>query len=268
VPPPTPGFGTTPYGTPEYGTPQQGQPPYGQPPQGQPQYAPPQYGPPQYGQPPFDQPPFDQPQYGQPPYGPQHAPYGYPSAAAERRPVTVTIAAALTWVFAGITLLGYTLIILALVAAQDQLIDALQSEPQFQELGLPTRDFLAVLWTMCAVVMVWCVAALVLAVLAFRRSNWARIVLAVSAAASGLLTLLAVVSAPFLIFHLLASLATVVLLFVGGSNRWYARREQSGYGGYPSQLPQQYGAPASPPGGSHAWQPPSEQEKEPPKNVW
>jgi hypothetical protein len=175
VPPPTPGFGTTPYGTPEYGTPQQGQPPYGQPPQGQPQYAPPQYGPPQYGQP-----PFDQPQYGQPSYGPQHAPYGYPSAAAERRPVTVTIAAALTWVFAGITLLGYTLIILALVAAQDQLIDALQSEPQFQELGLPTRDFLAVLWTMCAVVMVWCVAALVLAVLAFRRSNWARIVLAVS----------------------------------------------------------------------------------------
>ncbi len=236
-PRPTEGFGTPPSGQDQSGQGYGQQPPvHAEPPQyGQPQ--PPAYRqPPVYGQP---------PQYGEPQqYG------GYPRTDPDKRPSTVTIAAWLTWVMAGLTLLVYGIIVLVLLAARDELLAALRAEPQFQALDIASDDLIAVLWVVSAIFIVWCLSAIVLAVLAFRRVNWARIVLVVSASVAALFSFAAF---PFSLFHLLASVAVVTLLFTGGANQWYSRR--NGY------IDQQQG-------GSHQWQPPGNAEEDQSRNVW
>jgi hypothetical protein len=116
---------------------------------------------------------------------------------------------------------------------------------------------------LAAVGIFWSRSAITLAVLAFRRVNAARVLLAVSAAVSGVLGILAV---PVGWLHAVAAFATVVLLLVGPSHRWFVRRpppvgpfggpfpgqgSQSGsqygseYGGqYGGEYGGQYGGPA------------------------
>ena len=208
---------------------------------------------------------YAQQQYGQQPYG------GYPTPSptdSGKRPVTVTLAVWLTWIFCGLTLAVYGIVVIALLAAKDRLLEALRQEPEFQQLDIATDDLIAGLWVMSAVVIFWCIAAIVLAVLAFRRSNWARIVLVVSAATA---TMFSLAAFPFGLLHTLAAGTAVVLLFVGGANRWYSRKE--GFASYPPGYPQQGAGPypqqgAGPNAGQPPAQPPREEEQEPPKNVW
>jgi hypothetical protein len=76
---------------------------------------------------------------------------------------------------------------------------------------------------MFVVFLVWSIVGVLLGVLAMRRSNVARILLVVSSALVGVVSLLTIGSAVSALW-LLAAIATVVLLFVGGANDWYARR--------------------------------------------
>lgn len=230
-PPPTQGFGSPP---------QAGSDPQPQPgPEGQSQpsqsWAPPTYVP--------QQPPH---QYG-----------GQPGHAqprdAQKRPTTVTIAAWLTWGFSSLTLLAFAVVVLAMLAARDQLVDSLQSDPNFAALHLATDDVMAVLWAMSAVVLFWCAAAITLAALAYRGMNWARITLVVSSSFALLFSLAAF---PVGLLHAMAAGATITLLFVGGANQWYSRR---------SDVP---GSSAGYPGPTQSGQPPSGDEQVPPKNVW
>ena len=71
----------------------------------------------------------------------------------------------------------------------------------------------------------WCVIACVLAVFAMRRSNVSRILLVISATVAGLLSLLAIGSVVSAVW-LLACLAVVIMLFIGGAGDWYARRRR------------------------------------------
>ena len=94
-------------GQPYYGQQPYEQQPYGQSPYGQPQYGQPQYGQPQYGQPQYGQ--YGQQQYpGYPPqqgYPPPGYPYAYPPGYGQRppgRPGSVTAAAVLAYVAAGL----------------------------------------------------------------------------------------------------------------------------------------------------------------------
>lgn len=218
VPPPTQGFGSA-------------EQPALPPPPPTPQYPPPPYG---------QQPPQ---QYGGRPHDPQ------------KRPTTVTIAAWLTWSFSALTLLAFAVMILVMLAARDQLLDSLESDPNFASVDLNTDDLMAALWVMSAVALFWCAASIALAILAYNRLNWARITLVVSASVALLFSLTAF---PFGLVHALAAGATIALLFTGGANEWYSRKGNlpGQYAGYP---PQQNEPPS---------EQPSDEQQDPPKSVW
>jgi len=243
-PPPTQGFGTPPQ------------------PQGEGQGVPPPYYPSQ------PDPGWAAPAYGQQPQ--QYA--GNPAYARdpEKRPTTVTIAALLTWLFAGLTLLAFSVVVVVLLVAKDQFLDQVRQDQAFQDLDVSTSNLVAGLWVLSSVIIFWCLASIVLAVFAWRRSNGARITLVVSAASAALFSLLAIASLVSAL-NMLAAGATVALLFLGGANAWYSRK--SGSGGYPTYGgPQQgnpYGGPQQGnPYGRAQGQPPREDQQEPPKNVW
>jgi hypothetical protein len=205
------------------------------------------------------------PAYGTEP-GRHPAPYGMPSGR-EKRPATVTIAAVLTWLFASVTAVLFVLAIVVMSVSREQLVDTLREDPDVAALDFSTNDLLAMLWVVSAVVVFWCLSAIVLAVLAFRRVGWARIVLAVSAGITALITVPTLISAPFALVVTLAAVATVVLLFVGGANAWYARRPErgGGPGSYGGPGTGSYGGPPQPPYGQQP-QPPQQPSRKPP--VW
>ncbi len=143
------------------------------------------------------------------------------TAAYDQRPGGVTAAAVLTWVFSGGTALVYLVIVVMLMFARGPLVDALQQDPRFDDLGMAAPDLLAVLWVMSAISIFWCVSAFALAVLAFRRVAWARIALVVSAAVTALFGLL---TFPIGLVHAAAAVATIWLLFSRGANQWFSRK--------------------------------------------
>ncbi|MDN4160786.1 hypothetical protein [Nocardioides abyssi] len=221
------------------------------------------YGPPPPSENPYGQQPTNpygqQPTnpYGAPPAGPGGAggpggpggygsPGGYGTAAPvdpDKRPGTVTAAAVITLVCAGLSALLFGLATAALVVAResfsDELRKAIEDDPAFDSTDMPTGDELATIFlVIMAVLFIWSVVACVLAVLAMRRSNVARILLVVSAAISALLSLVGILSIVSAV-PLIASVATIVLLFAGGAGDWFARRGQQ-----PGQLP---------PGTSQPW---------------
>ena len=262
TPPPTYGFGAPaeqppgqpanqppdqPSGQPANQPPEQPshQPPGGHPPSGYPQGS----GYPGAGYPQGPYPGAGYPQGPYPPAGyPQggYPPPGYPQGAGPRgtskRPTNVMIAAALTWFFAGVTAAAYVVVLAVLLFSKDTLLEVIRREPQFRDLGISTNDLVAGLWAVSAVVVFWCLAAIVLAFLAVQGRNWARIALVVSAAIS---LLVGFVAFPFSLLHLLAAGATIALLFTGGANDWFAGRSS----------------------GTSAYPPPPE-EPNPPTNVW
>ena len=73
---------------------------------------------------------------------------------------------------------------------------------------------------------IWSLIALVLAVFAMRRQNWARILTVISAAMTALFSLLAILSVVSVI-PLIAAIAAVVLYFTGGANEWYRAQERA-----------------------------------------
>lgn len=191
-----------------------------------------------YGQPdPYGQPtPYGQ-QGQASPYGQQGQPsYGAPPVQGDRRPGTVTAAAWITIVFSGLTAVLFGLTGLALLVARDQVITEIERVPEFQDAGIDADAAVGVLVAFILGLVVWAVIALVLAVFVLRRSNVARILLVISSSVVALLSLLGITSGISAI-TLIASVATIVLLFVGGAGDWFARKgSHGGYpgGGYPS----------------------------------
>jgi MFS family permease len=263
-PPPSP----YPFGTPPGAEP----PPSGQqpaPPSG-PQPAPPSGQ--QPAQPaPQPAPPPGQP-YGQPaqPYGQPAQPYGhYPppsqppvprgSGDPDKRPFSVTLAAILTWLGAGLVSAAMGLFAVVLASGGQLFVDEFDKAAQGSDLNLSREEVLAVGWGVTLFFLVWSLIAMVLAGLAFRRSNAARIALSVSAVVAALLSLLLILSIVSSVTLLMAG-AAAVLLFTGGANEWYSRRAKhtggpgSGYpgdpyGSYPGYYPPGYGSqpPTQPP---------------------
>ena len=161
--------------------------------------------------------------------GPAVRPFGTvgehrpPQSALEgRRPSSVTLACWLTWVSAGLIAGVFLLMVLTLLSQQDQLLAELRKNASFTDLGLSDQQVLGILWVLSAVSIVWAIAAMVLAVLAFRRFQLGRIGLAISAGLAGAVCLLAV---PFGWLHAGAAFATLVLLARKETGRWYAGRD-------------------------------------------
>ncbi|WP_148573691.1 hypothetical protein [Nocardioides caldifontis] len=168
----------------------------------------------------------------------------YPPAPARppgKRPATVTAAAVLTWAGAGVTAGLAALTGIVVAVAPDAVVDEFDriSADSGADLSLTRQEVLATAWVSVAILLVWSLIAILLAVLAFRRSNVGRVLLTISAAMTALLSLLSIVSlVPGI--TLVMGIATVVLLYTGGANQWY-RKEQ------PWQQPQ-WGPPADRPG--------------------
>lgn len=224
---------TNPYGAPppSQSQPQQGSPyPEGQYPPPGGQYPPPQgqYPPPQGGPyPPQQYPAGQQPPYGSQPYGAQPygtQPYGGGPVDPDRRPGTVTGACVLTWLVSGLTivLLGLTGIAISFADRAD-LRDAINQDQAMRDANITLDDLVAVMWVVLVIGIAWALIAMLLAVFAFRRKNWARIVLVVSASIAGLATM--VMGIAFFGFWVVtaSAVATVIMLFTSGAQEWYAR---------------------------------------------
>lgn len=180
----------------------------------------------------------EQPEKGSPPPGGPvwaGAPDG-PGGSGEprKRPGTVTAAAWITWVSSGLTALMMALLTVMFLTAGDAMFEQMRGEPQFADLqreldamGTGPGALVDAMWVFGLVALVWSIAAFVLAVFAYRGKNWARIALVVSASVVVLFSLLTIFSGVSLV-PLLAAGATIVLLFVGGANDWYAGRASGG----------------------------------------
>ena len=169
--------------------------------------------------------------YGQSsPYGQQPA-YGMAPQTGDRRPGTVTAAAWITIVFSAITAALFGLAGLALLVARDQVITEMERVPEFQDANIDADAAVGVLVVILLGIVVWCLIAIVLGVLVLRRSNVARILLVISASVTALLSLIGIASGVSVV-PLIAAIATIVLLFVGGAGDWF-KRVGTPSGGYP-----------------------------------
>ncbi len=132
----------------------------------------------------------------------------------------MTAAAVITLIFSGLSLLLYAFALIALVVARNEVLTAITEEPGFEDFGVSADSAFGAIVAFVSVFLVWSLIACVLAVLVLRRSNAARITLVVSSAVTALFSLLGITSGVSAI-TLLAAVAVIVLLFVGGANEWF-----------------------------------------------
>lgn len=215
--------------------------PYGDPPPSNPYGSPPDPPANPYGEAPQPPPAYGQQPYGQQPYGQQpHGAPAYGGADPDKRPGTVTAASIITMIFSAISLLAFGILAIAVQGSEglvDEINREFEGQPGFEDFS--ADEVINYLTIALVILAIWSLSALVLAVLAMRRQNWARILVVISAAMSGLLSLLFILTGVSAI-PLIAAIATVVLYFVGGANQWYAR---------PGQQPQHPAGPAQQPWG-------------------
>jgi hypothetical protein len=138
----------------------------------------------------------------------------------------VTVAAVLTWVGSGIVALVMVGFMVLLAADGDAFVREFDAAAADTRVSLSRDQVIGVGWAVAAIFLFWSLAACALAAFAVRRSQGARIGLAVSAAMSLLISLLSILSG-FAVVTLLLSLVTLGLLFTGGANAWYAGRPQA-----------------------------------------
>ena len=148
-----------------------------------------------------------------------------PVAQRSRRPGAVLAAGWLTWVFSGLTVVFFLLVMVAMLTQRDVLLADLQKNAAFADLGLSTRQILGTMWVLSAVSVFWALSAMVLAGLAIRRVALGRIALLVSAAVAGLVCLVAV---PVGWLNAAACFACVVLLSRRDVRGWYAEGRPPG----------------------------------------
>jgi len=207
IPPPTRGFGDTPTSAPVFGRPER---------------AP------------------QQPSYPDPrlPAGPQQpVPYAasqHVPAPSVQRPGGVVAACVLTWVFAGASALVFLLVAALLAVEPDRLVARIEGMSAWQDSGLSASIIVPLMWAAVTFYVGWSLAACLLAVFAWRRHSWARILLVISAAGAVVLCLFAF---PVSIVHIIACGATIALLLSSSSNRWYAGRPAQGPVRGPDQGP-------------------------------
>jgi hypothetical protein len=144
--------------------------------------------------------------YGQPGYGPP----GFGQRDPDARPGTVLAAGIVTIVTCGLVFL---------VALTGLMLDSALAALDSDLAG--TRELLLnTLW------LLWSVAGVVVAALALRRSNGARIALLVSSGLTVAACVIGLATSGLFgaAFPLLAAVAVIVLMLVGGATEWYRGR--------------------------------------------
>jgi hypothetical protein len=170
-------------------------------------------------------PPTSAPVPGPPPAA-WPAPYAAPLAvAAPGRPVAVVWACVLTWIFSSLTALGMTASAIAIAVQPALMFDEVHRQnPDLAAQGVTDGILAAASYVVAGFVLLWCVSAIVFAVLVWRRVAWARIVLMVCAASCAALSLLGSVFGAFLlVLPLVASGVVVALLVRSDARPWFNR---------------------------------------------
>ncbi|MFC6287327.1 hypothetical protein ACFP3Q_08240 [Nocardioides sp. GCM10027113] len=148
-----------------------------------------------------------------------------PPVRPARRPGAVVAACVVTWVFSGLVSLLMVTSALALLAAPDLVLEELRrQDPALLETGVGERALQVATWITAAVTVVWSAGASVLAFLVLRgRPSWARPALAGSAAAAGVVCLLASLGSVVMVVPLVACAATLTLLLRPDVRDWCRR---------------------------------------------
>jgi hypothetical protein len=163
-----------------------------------------------------------------PPAPPAQAwPPAAPLARAQaRRPPAVLAAAVLTWVCS--LLLGGLFVVGAayLISSPDTLMDEMtKQQPQLVRDGTLTVGLLrATLAVMVGLIVVWVLAACVLAFFVLRRAAWARMLLLVCCGAAGLLLVVSSIVNPVMVVPLAGAAATFALLVRRDVTAWFKQR--------------------------------------------
>ena len=139
----------------------------------------------------------------------------------------MSAAAWITIVFSALTALLSALGAIGLVVARDQVVTEMERVPEFQDANIDADAVVGVLVAVVLGVAAWAIIAIVLAVFVLRRSNVARILLVISSAVVVLLSLIGITSG-LSVVTLVAALATIVLLFVGGAGDWFNHVQPAG----------------------------------------
>jgi hypothetical protein len=130
----------------------------------------------------------------------------------------VRLACVLTWVFSLVTAVLYLLVGTALLVDRAAMLDLLRDNPTVRDTRLTEDQLVAAIVGVSAVIVVWCLAACVLALLAWRRHTWAWILLVVSA---GFAAVVEVVVLPFSVLHLAAAGVALRMLLAAPSRAWF-----------------------------------------------
>ncbi len=143
--------------------------------------------------------------------------------APAKRPGALITACVIVWVSCALVSGFMVLLSLVMAIARDDLFDEMErQQPNFDMQGMSEAELATATYAATAFVVVWCLAATVLAVLAIRRLQWARTALVVCAGLSGLLLLGATFLSPFLVVLLGAAVATVWLLLRSDVTAWFS----------------------------------------------
>ncbi len=138
------------------------------------------------------------------------------------RPGGVLAACVLTWVMSSLAAVLMAISAAVLVASPGRVYDEVISQnPELADQGIGQDVLVEATYVLGAVVIVWSLVAIALAVLVFRRVGWARPVLMASAGVSGLVCLLALAVGQVLtLLPLTACVATVALLVRADARAW------------------------------------------------
>lgn len=158
--------------------------------------------------------------------------YGAPLSAADRlgtpygtpakRPGALVAACVLVWSTCTIVAGFMLLFSLIMIIARDEFFDELErQQPNLDLQGMSPAELATGTFVATAFIVAWCVVAMVLAVLAFRRLQWARVALVVCVGLAGMVLLAATFVSPPVGVLLVADLVTVWLLLRADVTAWF-----------------------------------------------
>jgi len=153
------------------------------------------------------------------------------------RPAQVRLACILTWVFSSVIALGYAGVLVLLIANKPWVAREMQKSPGWKD-SFDVDTVTALATAASVVFVIWSLAAIVLAVLVWRRVRWAWILLLVSTCIAGLVSVLGF---PFSLPYVAAIGATAGMLMRRPTRDWFA--------GPPYPGPPYPGPPMMPPPG-------------------
>lgn len=193
--------------------------------------------PPPDGSNPYGEPPaaYGAGQFGQSAQDPYLPDYGQ-QPAGDKRPGTVTAAAVVTLVLAGLSAAFMLVATIGLVVAKSDFLREVQKglDKQDPNTTLDATTLYGAFIVVLVVLVLWSLAACLLAVFVLRRSNVARIVLIISASITALLSLVGIQSGVSIV-TLLGSVVVIVLLVTGAARAWFKRQDGLGSPQQPGQ---------------------------------